>query len=107
MVISKHKGQLICNNYNILLATKIIATVRTVLLPSFKIERHAKFNSEVGNKNDNFSLFKFTNFPSILGVTGLQAKNPNSSRIAIYYENIYTYTFKLTDTFSKLSILCA
>lgn len=39
---------------SVLLAAKIIVTVTTVLLPSFEIKRHAKFNSEVGNKNDNF-----------------------------------------------------
>lgn len=76
----------------LLVTKKSIATVRTVLLPSFKTEGHTKFHLEVG-KNDNFSLSKFTNFPFILGVARLQDKNPNSSRTATYWK-IYTYVYK-------------
>lgn len=37
----------------LLVTKKITATVRTVLLPSFKIEGHAKFHLQVG-KSDKF-----------------------------------------------------
>lgn len=74
----------------VLLVTKTVGTVWTILLSLFKMEGHANFHLEIGkNKDDNFFPFKFIDSPSVLGFSGPQVKKPNSSRIATYYWKIY------------------
>lgn len=97
---------------SVLLAIKIIDTIRTVLLPSFKIEGNAKFYLETGKiKMTIFSLSKFTDFPSILGVSRLHPKIRTSTLGEEQHvlKDIHLYTYlciKPNTYFINKSFVC-